>query len=98
LGKHALDLYARGSSKLLPLSEASKVMINLFGTYNEEESALKDLKSTMDTFQKKVDKCTSSLPNRQHMKFLEDFAIEKLGLVENDIAAIMDNLIFFKTT
>jgi hypothetical protein len=29
---------------------------------------------------------------------LEDFAIEKLGLVENDIAAIMDNLIFFKTT
>jgi hypothetical protein len=64
LGKHALDLAARGSFKLLHPSEASQVMINLFGTYNEEEIILKDLKTIMDTFQKKVDRCTSKLPNR----------------------------------
>jgi hypothetical protein len=34
-GKHALDLATRGSFKLLPHSEASQVMVNLFGTYNE---------------------------------------------------------------
>jgi hypothetical protein len=72
--KHDLDLSARGIFKLLPPSEASKVMVNIFGTYNEEESALKDLKSTMDTFQKKVNKCTSRLPNRQNMEFFEEFS------------------------
>jgi hypothetical protein len=36
-GKHALDLAARGSFKLLPPSEASQVMVNLFGTYNDEK-------------------------------------------------------------
>jgi hypothetical protein len=35
--KHALDLAARGSYKILPSSEVSQVMIYLSGTYNEEE-------------------------------------------------------------
>jgi hypothetical protein len=29
------------------------------------------------------------------MEFLEDFAIEKLGLIENDIATMMDKLDIF---
>jgi hypothetical protein len=41
-GKHALDLAIGGSLKLLLPSETSQVMINLFGTYNEEERILKD--------------------------------------------------------
>jgi hypothetical protein len=39
LGNHALDLAARGSFKLLPPSEASQVMVNLFGTYYEEKDS-----------------------------------------------------------
>jgi hypothetical protein len=66
-GKHALDLAARGNFKPLPPSEASQVMVNLFGTYNEEEWILKDLKTIMKTFQKKVDRCNSKLPNRQNI-------------------------------
>jgi hypothetical protein len=66
-GKHVLDLATRGSFKLLPPSEASQVIVNLFGTYNEEDRILKDLKTTMDTFQKKVDICTCKLPNRQNI-------------------------------
>jgi hypothetical protein len=96
LGKHALDLAARGSFKLLPPSEVSQVMINFFCTYNEEERILKVLKSSKDTFRRKVYMCTNKLPNRQNMEFLEDFAIEKLGLVENDIAAMIDKLDIFK--
>jgi hypothetical protein len=46
----------------------------------------------MNTSQKKVDMRTSKLPNRQNMEFLEDFAIEKLGVVENNIVAMVDNL------
>jgi Holliday junction resolvasome RuvABC DNA-binding subunit len=70
-------------------------MVNLFGTYNEEEKILKDLKTTMSTFQNKVDMCTSKPPNRQTIEFLEEFAIEKLGFVENNIAAMMDKLDIF---
>jgi hypothetical protein len=97
-GKHALDLAARGSFKLLPPSEASQVMVNLFVTYNEQKRILKDLKTTMDTSKKKVDMCTSKLPNRQNMEFLEDFAIEKLGVVENNIVAMVDNLNLFESS
>jgi hypothetical protein len=51
-------------------------MVNLFGTYNEEKRILIDLKTTMSTFQNKVDLCTSKPPNRQNIEFLEEFAIE----------------------
>jgi hypothetical protein len=52
----------------------------------------------MDTFQTKVDNCTSKLPNMQNMEFLEDFAIEKLGEVENNIVAMMDKLDLFESS
>jgi hypothetical protein len=32
------------------------------------------------------------------MELLEDFAIEKLGLIENDIAAMMDKLDIFQSS
>jgi hypothetical protein len=73
-------------------------MVNLFGTYNEEERILKDLKTTMDNFQKKVDRCTSKLPNRQNMEFLEGFAIKELGVVENNIASMMDKIDLFESS
>jgi hypothetical protein len=49
----------------------------------------------MDNFQKKVSKCTDRLSKRQNMEFVEDFCIEKLGLVENNISAIMEKLDIF---
>jgi hypothetical protein len=45
----------------------------------------------MEIFHKKVDRC-SKLPNRKNMEFLEDFAIEKLGVVENNVTVMMDKL------
>jgi hypothetical protein len=75
-GKHDLDLAARGSFKPLPPSEASQVM----DSYNEEEWILKALKTTMETFQKKVDMCNSKLPNRQNIDSWKTLLLRNLEL------------------